>query len=218
VHTLRKAPRQQRSKALIETIVEAAALTFAELGYARTTTNRIAERAGVSVGSLYQYFSSKDALLVQLLAGHHAQVHAILAPAVAQLANPRVPLEGTLRGLLSALVAVHEANPAISRALSETVLRQSPAIEAAWSEEDEGSQAAALASALAARPDVRRGDFAAMAAVLARTTGQLTRWLVHDAPPKLERASLLEETVQLLLRYLSDGGVRPGPRSARDAR
>lgn len=210
---LRKAPRQHRSRELLETILSAAALTFAELGYARATTNRIAERAGVSVGSLYQYFSSKDALLARLLADHHAQMHAIITPAVARLADPQVPLEGTIRALFGALVAVHEANPAIARALSEAVLRQSSAIEGAWSEEDEASQAAVLAEALAGRPDVRRGDFRAMAAVLARTTGQLTRWLVHDAPPGLERAVLLEETVQLVARYLTQ--PRAGQRSGR---
>ena len=60
---LRKAPRQQRSRVMVETLVEAAAQTIAERGLADTTTNHIAKRAGVSVGSLYQYFATKDALV-----------------------------------------------------------------------------------------------------------------------------------------------------------
>lgn len=199
---LRKPPRQRRSRKIVDAILEAAALTFAELGYAKATTNRIAERAGVSVGSLYQYFPSKDGLLARLLAEHHAQVHALVGPAVARLADPAVPLEATLRALLEGLVAVHEASPAVARALSEAVLRQSPAFERGPPEHEDEEQAAEVTASLAARPDVRRGDLRAMAAILERTTSQLSRWLVHDAPPELDRAVLLEETVQLLVRYL----------------
>lgn len=203
VPALRKAPRQGRSRRIVEIILEAAALTFAELGYARATTNRIAERAGVSVGSLYQYFSSKDALLVRLLAEHHREVHALLEPALVALANPAAPLEPTIRTLMRQLIAVHEAHPAIVRALSERVLRQSPFIEKAWPDDDEVRLATLLRGALEARLDVRSGDLGAMAAVLSRTTSELTRWMVHEAPPRVNRAVLLEETVQLLVRYLT---------------
>src|SRR5205823_3164873 len=62
----RKRPKQERSHAMVETIIEAAARVFVELGYARASTNRIAQAAGVSVGSLYQYFPGKDAIAVEL--------------------------------------------------------------------------------------------------------------------------------------------------------
>jgi hypothetical protein len=64
------------------------------------------------------------------------------------------------------------------------------------------AQADQIAALLAARPEVRPGDHRAMAAVLGQTTSQLTRWLVHDAPDRIDQQSLLEETVQLLTRYL----------------
>ncbi|MGH8460315.1 MAG: TetR/AcrR family transcriptional regulator [Stenotrophobium sp.] len=64
---MRKKPAQQRSRQMVDTLVEATAQTIAELGLADATTNRIAERAGVSVGSLYQYFDGKDALVNALL-------------------------------------------------------------------------------------------------------------------------------------------------------
>lgn len=60
---MRKAPRQERSRIMVETLVDAAAKTISERGLADTTTNHIARRAGVSVGSLYQYFATKDALV-----------------------------------------------------------------------------------------------------------------------------------------------------------
>ena len=62
----RKQPQQSRSRATVEFLLEAAAQVFGERGYLATTTNGIAERAGVSVGSLYQYFPSKDAILLAL--------------------------------------------------------------------------------------------------------------------------------------------------------
>lgn len=56
----RKQPRQQRSRATWEAILDGAAQVFGQLGYAGTTTNKVAERAGVSIGSLYQYFPSSS--------------------------------------------------------------------------------------------------------------------------------------------------------------
>ena len=68
--TPRKRPRQQRSQATWAAILDAATQLFQRLGYAGTTTNRVAELAGVSIGSLYQYFPDKDALLLALAERH----------------------------------------------------------------------------------------------------------------------------------------------------
>lgn len=62
----RKRPKQARSNALVSTILEAAVRVLAEEGAQRFTTARVAERAGVSVGSLYQYFPNKASILFRL--------------------------------------------------------------------------------------------------------------------------------------------------------
>ena len=68
--TPRKSPLQERSRRTVERILDAAARIFHEQGYAGATTNDIADEADVSVGSLYQYFPNKDALLVALTKRH----------------------------------------------------------------------------------------------------------------------------------------------------
>ena len=66
----RKQPAQGRSRFTVRQIVESAARVFEERGYAGANTNRIAERAGVSIGSLYQYFPNKESILAVLLEQH----------------------------------------------------------------------------------------------------------------------------------------------------
>jgi len=71
---MRKAPRQQRSRQLVSRLLDATAATIASRGLEGTTTNHIAEQAGVSIGSLYQYFPDKEALVEQLLARMGEQI------------------------------------------------------------------------------------------------------------------------------------------------
>jgi AcrR family transcriptional regulator len=212
---MRKQPRQQRSKLMVEAILQAAAETFAKLGYAHTTTNKIAERAGVSVGSLYQYFPDKDSLLEALLAGHHQQLEQILRRALADLADDAVSLSDTLHRLLTDLSALHQRQPALTKALSQGVLAQSslPNKE----HEDDHAQIAVLARLLAQRTDVRRGDYTAMALVLREAIAPLTRWLAHELSTsdsrsdeqsrlpreKITQQTAVEEVHLMLLRYLS---------------
>src|SRR5271165_1676775 len=76
----RKLPSQPRSEETVEAILQAAAQVFERHGYAAGTTNRIAERAGVSIGTVYQYFPNKDAILVALALQHLAEGTAALQP------------------------------------------------------------------------------------------------------------------------------------------
>ncbi|MGM4886328.1 TetR/AcrR family transcriptional regulator [Tardiphaga sp. 11_C7_N12_6] len=62
----RKIPRQARSLATVEVILDAAGLVLVDEGYEQATTNRIAERAGVSIGSLYQYFPNRESVVASV--------------------------------------------------------------------------------------------------------------------------------------------------------
>ena len=75
--SMRRTPQQARSQQRVDLILDVAADIFAEVGYESATTNAIAERAGVSIGSLYRYFPDKDAILHALSNRYYEQVRAL---------------------------------------------------------------------------------------------------------------------------------------------
>jgi AcrR family transcriptional regulator len=114
----RKAARQERAHLTVEAILEAAAQVFESHGYARATTNRIAERAGISIGSLYQYFPNKDAILVALAQRHLAEGMAVMWPQVQRLSGEE-SWEEVLPGIVEAMVQMHAVAPMLHRCLFE---------------------------------------------------------------------------------------------------
>jgi AcrR family transcriptional regulator len=105
--TPRKSPRQERSRRTVDRILNASARIFHECGYSGATTNDIADEAGVSVGSLYQYFPNKDALLVALTRRHIESTSAGLAHHLGEM-HADAGFEFILRNVVNFLVAQHE--------------------------------------------------------------------------------------------------------------
>lgn len=66
LYSLRKTPKQARAKATVEAVLDAGARILVEAGYAAANTNLIAETAGISIGSLYEYFPGKEAIFAEL--------------------------------------------------------------------------------------------------------------------------------------------------------
>src|SRR5690554_5756545 len=100
---MRKAPRQARSRATIEIILEGAARILGERGWAATTTNAVAATAGVSIGSLYQYFPNKLALVEAVRRRHFDEVLAVLRAAT-DAATPRAR---RVAAFVDGMIAVH---------------------------------------------------------------------------------------------------------------
>lgn len=111
----RKLPKQARSLATVEAIFTATIQVLLIDGASNLTTTRVAERAGVSVGTMYQYFPHKQALLLALLQRHIETILDSMERAVDQLAGKDIVSVG--RGLADAWLAVKLADPATSRAL-----------------------------------------------------------------------------------------------------
>ncbi|MEV0340611.1 TetR/AcrR family transcriptional regulator [Nocardia sp. NPDC050713] len=133
--TPRKAPRQRRSKETVDTLLEAAAQMFGREGLA-TTTNRIAERAGVSIGSLYQYFPNKHALLHALAERHVAEGMARLDAVFAEARVTRPGFDETMRVILEAVVDLHRDRPALHAVLHRVAPRSAAEVAAMRAFED----------------------------------------------------------------------------------
>ncbi len=112
---IRRNPRQQRAQATVEAVLEAAAQILEAKGMEGASTNAIAVRAGVSVGSLYQYFPNKEALLLALHERHVQELEARMAKAFAEA--EALPLEAGVRLLLRHLVAAYQSRPGLQRVL-----------------------------------------------------------------------------------------------------
>jgi len=111
----RKRPRQARSVATFEAISEAAARILESLGFAGFNTNAVAELAGVSIGSLYQYFPSKDALIVELIRRERAELSSHIVEVIEQHDAP--DLKEKLKHIIQAAVQHQLSRPQLARTL-----------------------------------------------------------------------------------------------------
>ncbi len=123
----RRTPKQHRSRMTVDAICEAAAQVFEARGYSASTTNHIAERAGVSVGTLYQYFANKDAVAHALLERHMAEGMETIRPALARAMTlvDDVDMDeavAILRDLVSAIIRLHTRAPRLHRVLFEEIV------------------------------------------------------------------------------------------------
>jgi AcrR family transcriptional regulator len=114
----RKQPQQARSAELVATILEAAVQVLAKEGAQRFTTARVAEKAGVSVGSLYQYFPNKAAILFRLQSDEWRQTSELLRGILENAGQP--PLM-RLRTLVHAFIRSECEEAAIRVALNDAV-------------------------------------------------------------------------------------------------
>jgi AcrR family transcriptional regulator len=109
----RKSPRQARARATIDVIVEASTQLLLDQGYDRFTTARAAERAGVSVGSLYQYFPNKAALAAAVIDRCCEEFIVALDQALA--GRPRITLAECIRAIVDVILVSHQLAPDLHR-------------------------------------------------------------------------------------------------------
>lgn len=199
----RRRPQQERARFTVAAILEAAADVIDNVGWSRASTNRIAERAGVSIGSLYQYFPNKEAILASLYDSHHHDIHAVVARNLEEIASAKVGIADGIRGLFEDLIRLHREDPVLSRVLSTAV----PVVQATHGPQTPGHDHEALVHLLAARPDVQVADFATAARIIEITIGALTRWMVHEAPESTDLETYVDECVAMVAGYLKPQGA-----------
>jgi AcrR family transcriptional regulator len=195
----RRAPRQKRAEDTVTVLLDATELVLAQKGFLASTTNVIAARAGVSIGTLYHYFPSKDALI-------EAVVHRMWTREVVALEGRGglllgdLPIELVVRELVVAIVGLM----AKQRALYMRWYGEAPHLGQLEVGLGMAAQAVALVrAALEKRKEALRPknlDFAADLVV--KTALAVVRTAARDYEREIASGELAEELTQMLARYL----------------
>jgi AcrR family transcriptional regulator len=195
----RKAPAQQRSRATVEAIVAATARVLVREGYDALSTNRVAREAGVSVGSLYQYFPGKEALVAAVMEQHAARMQESVLAHLSE-AGTAASAEEVATAAIRAMLAAQQAEPRLHRALVEQVPRigalrrlhelfgNYETLVAAWFE--------------AHRDRIEIADPEAAAFVLVSAVEGLVNRAMVERPELVSSGKIEEHILRLILAYV----------------
>jgi AcrR family transcriptional regulator len=198
---LRKPPVQRRARATLDSVLSAAAQVFEARGYAQGTTNRIAARAGVSIGTLYQYFPNKEAIAVALLERHIAETECSLQGWVNHMIAEQHELRPALHDYVTRMLDAHSGRPRLQHIL----LEETPLPERVHQALLEGERRAArtVAGLLKEYSEVSSTRLERIGYVVVQTVESLThRYSAHPDEQYVSRSALVEELVTMLDAYL----------------
>jgi AcrR family transcriptional regulator len=207
--SLRRAPKQERGQLRIARLLEAAAAEFACVGFDAATTNAIARRAKTSVGSLYQFFPNKEALLAALTEHYLEEIRALHAVVLSEEAA-RLSMPEFIDQLVDRLAEFHATRPAFLSLFygSPTSAHLAAAADRLHRECVAGAEAS-MAARLPHIDPARRRLHAALSVQVVRALLPLA---VGASPA--ERALVLAEIKKLLMRYM-DGVATEGKETFR---
>lgn len=197
----RKQPLQSRAELTRQRILAAAAHVFAEYGYAAGTTNRIAEQARISIGSLYQYYPNKDAILVELMVRHlDAGREGVLRLGTEQLPDS---LEEIVRRLVRIAIENHLDDPQLLRVMIEQMqpsveLREKIAVH-------QRERIAFIQQLLEQHPEVGVADTYTAARLVVSTIELVVHQLIASREP-VELPRFENELTAMLFSYLRASG------------
>ena len=197
----RKEPRQERARATVDAILAATARVLVKEGYDRASTNRIALEAGVSVGSLYQYFPSKEALVAALIERHSTDMIRFLEGRVASH-SPDAPLRTLVREVVHAMVEAHRVDPKLHRVVMEQVPRVGALKR--LTELDEHALLLIRSFLEMRKKEIRPRNLKLAAFLLASLVEAVTHGAVLMHPEYLVDLELVDETTEVICRYLLD--------------
>jgi len=196
--TPRKRPRQERSRATVDAILQACARVLVKHGFDGLTTNAVAEAAGVSIGSLYQYFPNKEALVAAVVERHIEERKAATFAELARVAL--LPIHEAVRGVVELTIRAHEVDPDLHRVMIEQVPRVGRMARLRELEQLGNQYVAGLLAARKDEIDVRDPDLAAF--VLLSAIEAIVHRAVLFTPERLADPRLVDEACLLVTRYL----------------
>jgi AcrR family transcriptional regulator len=197
----RKTASQERSRVTVDALVDATARILIKEGYDRASTNKIAAMAGVSIGSLYQYFPSKEALVAAVIARHSEELSHVVRETYLKIAAQ--PIEVGAREFVTAAIAAHRVDPKLHRILDEQVPRtgQLENVDAVV----KNAYAVFRAYLDAHRSEIDLADLDLAAFILVTTVEALTHSAVLHQPEILvgeKGDAFIDEVTGLVMRYL----------------
>lgn len=206
----RKTASQQRSQATVQALLDATARILVREGYERASTNRIAAVAGVSVGSLYQYFPNKESIVAALIARHNRQMLDLLRSSMEAVAT--LDLESAMRELIGAMVAAHRVDPDLHRIFDEQIPRmgQPDEIEAINRE----VFAVVRAYLDQRREEIEVRDLDTATFICVTTVETLTHEAVLHFSEAMDPVALVGEVTRLVVGYLRPGTAHSKQSSA----
>lgn len=201
--SLRRQPKQARSQERVQQILDAAEQLFIEVGYEQTTTRAIATQAQVPVGSLYQFFPDKAALLKALAHRYFEQEYQLFVQLHAELAT--VPIAVYVDRMVDAFDQFAIDHPGYQAVLSQMIDLMTVADAATYNEFDP-QIGLELAQFLARRnPTLPPAQCDLIATVALKTVNELL-WLSLTGDHTF-RQHLIAETKVLMTAYLQTYGV-----------
>jgi AcrR family transcriptional regulator len=193
----RRQPRQLRARQTVDAILEAVVRILKREGTDAVTTNRIAEIAGASIGSVYQYFPDKRAIFAALHQRHVEQIDRVIETTLIQ--NASAPLDRLVCALVDAMIDAHSVDPELHDLLTAQVPPQ-PGGSKSFADRTHG----AFLLALSARTkELKKGrDLEAIVFVLSHMIESLCHGVVRQPPPGLPLADAKAEIVRAILAYI----------------
>ena len=194
----RKKATQARAVSTVDAILKATARILVKEGYDRASTNKVAAVAGVSIGSLYQYFPSKEALVAALAERHIREMVGLLREQVPRLLA--LPLEKAIEQVVRLMVEAHSVDPKLHKVLVEQV----PRIGALDNVEGVEREMIALTRAYleSKRAEIDVEDLELSAYIVVGMVESLTHAAVLTRPDLLGEA-FIREVTRAVVRYLS---------------
>jgi AcrR family transcriptional regulator len=206
VTTPRKAPQQARSLATVDAILTATARVLVKHGYDHASTNRVAEEAGVSVGSLYQYFPTKEALVAALIDRHMTEMTALIETNIDVLRD--APLPVATRALVKLMLKAHAQNPKLHKIFAEQVPRVGRMSRFYDIERQIGERIRAYLEGHERELRIQNLDMSLF--IVVSVVEALTHMTVVDHPGRFDEEELLDEITTLVVRYV----MRDPPRDS----
>ena len=199
----RKHASQERSRATVDALIEATRRLLVREGFDKASTNRIAREAGVSVGSLYQYYPGKEALVAAVIDRHNRELMQVVRAALAEVAA--LPVEKAMRKLVAVAIDAHRIDPRLHRVLAEQIPRTGRLEKVATFNRE---YYALVKDYLANhRDEMRAVDLDLAAFVCVTSIEALTHTAVLHRPDVLSDdavETLVDEAARLVIRYLRE--------------